>query len=232
MKCREFEAIAADLARGLGLEESVRRDAAAHASGCRGCAARLTAELELADALGTFAASMKARAAPERVEAALLGEFGRRAATRPARRLSFALPRWAFAAAGLALAGAAVWLLRPRAVVAPVLTETRPAVAPVPPRAEPLTPAPVPGPVVRAARRRPAQPRREVATRFYPLTPVVTQAELRDGAVVRIGLPRSALASFGWPLDPDNRGGRVEAEVVLDNDTGMARAIRFVSSRQ
>jgi len=80
-------------------------------------------------------------------------------------------------------------------------------------------------------RRRP--PRRELpAAQFYPLTPVDAGAQIQGGTIVRIGMPRRALASFGWPVDPDDSGGAIEAEVVLDGDTGMARAIRFVGSRQ
>jgi hypothetical protein len=45
--------------------------------------------------------------------------------------------------------------------------------------------------------------------------------------LVRVELPRSALTSFGIPLDAERTGGRVKADVLLGED-GTARAIRFV----
>jgi hypothetical protein len=104
----------------------------------------------------------------------------------------------------------------------------------VAPSPKPVAPAPAATPVaVRSASPQRSRPsRRQVATRFYPLTPADGLADIQGGAIVRIGMPRAALASFGLPVDPDNSGGRIEAEVVLDSDTGMARAIRFVPSRQ
>jgi hypothetical protein len=235
MKCAEFEAIVAELARGRGLEASVGRDASAHAGSCADCAARLATERGLADALRAFAASMRGQGAPERVEAALLDAFDRRLAAPTAPRPALRLPRWAFGAAtAVALVAAGLWLSRPRPVNPPAVAQTQPVAipAPVPPqRVEPPVKVRAVKRAVRTARWRPAPPRPEVATRFYPLTPVDTLVDVQGGTLVRIGVPRGALASFGWPLDPDGPGGRVEAEVVLDNDTGAARAIRFVSSR-
>jgi hypothetical protein len=44
---------------------------------------------------------------------------------------------------------------------------------------------------------------------------------------VRVEMPRSALMSFGLPMNMERGGGRVKADVVVGND-GFARAIRFV----
>lgn len=66
----------------------------------------------------------------------------------------------------------------------------------------------------------------EVATEFIPLTRgPFTPSE--EGHLVRVELPRSALASFGLPLNAEATGGRVKADVLLGED-GVARAIRFV----
>ena len=229
MNCAEFEAVVGNLARGRGPEEFERRAAAAHARECAACSSRLVEERELAGLLGLFAASVAGRGASPRVEAALLDAFAHQHTLPSVRRRSLALPRWAFVAAALALAIAAAWLVRPRPVVAPPVVAKRPIPAPVP------VPVATAAPVVRHA----AQPRRKrpphrevVATQFYPLTPVDAGVQIQGGTIVRIGMPRRALASFGWPLDPDDSGGAIEAEVVLDGDTGMARAIRFVGSRQ
>jgi hypothetical protein len=48
-----------------------------------------------------------------------------------------------------------------------------------------------------------------------------------SGSVVRIELPRSALESFGFPMNMERAGERIKADVVVGND-GLARAIRFV----
>ena len=229
MNCGEFEALVGDLARGRGPEESERRAATAHARGCEGCSSRLGEEGELAGLLGLFAASVAGRAAPPRVEAALLDAFARQHALPSVPWRSPVWPRWVFgAAAAVVLVVAAAWLLRPRTVVALPVVAKRPIVAPVP------VPVAAPPIVQRAAQpRRKTAPHREVAaTQFFPLTPVDAGVEIQGGTIVRIGMPRAALARFGWPLDPDDSGGAIDAEVVLDGDTGVARAIRFVGSRQ
>jgi hypothetical protein len=229
MNCGEFETIVGELARGRGPEESLRQVALAHARDCAGCALRLVEERELAGELGRFAASMAGRAAPSRVEAALLQAFDRHHAVPPVRRRALAMSQWAFAAAAaLALVAAAAWFLRPRSVVPPPpAVANRPVVTPAP-----VTMATPPAPVRRVTPppKRP-HPHQAAVARFYPLGPQDGLADIQGGTIVRIGMPRAALASFGLPLDPDNTQGRIEADVILDNDTGMARAIRFVGSR-
>jgi hypothetical protein len=66
----------------------------------------------------------------------------------------------------------------------------------------------------------------EVATEFIPLMQGAHYAQAEGGHLVRVELPRSALASFGLPVNTES-GGRVKADVWLGDD-GLARAIRFV----
>jgi hypothetical protein len=67
----------------------------------------------------------------------------------------------------------------------------------------------------------------EVATQFIALS-YVAPANLQDGGqIVRVELPRSAMASFGLPVNMDRFGERVKADVLVSAD-GFARAIRFV----
>jgi negative regulator of sigma E activity len=66
----------------------------------------------------------------------------------------------------------------------------------------------------------------EVATEFIPLMQGTHYAQAEGGHLVRVELPRSALASFGLPVNTES-GGRVKADVWLGDD-GLARAIRFV----
>jgi hypothetical protein len=67
----------------------------------------------------------------------------------------------------------------------------------------------------------------EVATQFMPLG-YVNPLNLQDGGqLVRVELPRSAMVSFGLPVNMDRYGERVKADVLVGAD-GLARAIRFV----
>jgi hypothetical protein len=79
---------------------------------------------------------------------------------------------------------------------------------------------------VRAAYARPPADSRaqEIATEFIPLG---QYAQAEEGHLVRVELPRSALASFGLPVNAESAGGRVKADVLLGED-GTARAIRFI----
>ena len=67
----------------------------------------------------------------------------------------------------------------------------------------------------------------EIATEFIPLTQSRPYAQSEEGHLVRVELPRSALASFGLPVGAESAGGRVKADVLLGED-GTARAIRFI----
>lgn len=67
----------------------------------------------------------------------------------------------------------------------------------------------------------------EIMTEFLPLRYGDNLASLDSGRVVRVEMPRTTLASFGLPMNPELSGERVKADVLLGED-GMARAIRFV----
>lgn len=67
----------------------------------------------------------------------------------------------------------------------------------------------------------------EVATEFIPLMQAGPYAQAEDGHLVRVELPRSALASFGLPINAEAASDRVKADVLLGQD-GIARAIRFI----
>jgi len=67
---------------------------------------------------------------------------------------------------------------------------------------------------------------RELVTEFFPLT--YSNVPARGGYVVRMRVPRSALASFGIaPISNDVPPSGVLADVVVGDD-GLARAVRFV----
>jgi hypothetical protein len=67
----------------------------------------------------------------------------------------------------------------------------------------------------------------EIATDFIPLSSM-TAVSLQDGGqIVRVKLPRSALANFGLPVNMDRYNEKVKADVLIGVD-GLAHAIRFV----
>ena len=68
---------------------------------------------------------------------------------------------------------------------------------------------------------------RELATAFFPLT--YSSVPVSGGQVVRMQVPRAALARFGVTSFgvADDRSSTVLAEVVVGND-GLARAVRFI----
>jgi hypothetical protein len=68
----------------------------------------------------------------------------------------------------------------------------------------------------------------ESVTEFMPLVAGAPAATpLEGGQLVRVQLPRAALASLGLPLNAERGNEPVKADVLLGND-GLARAIRFV----
>lgn len=67
----------------------------------------------------------------------------------------------------------------------------------------------------------------EIATDFIPLMNRDSLTQLDSARVMRVELPRSALVSFGLPMDMERANERIKADVVVGND-GLARAIRFV----
>lgn len=66
----------------------------------------------------------------------------------------------------------------------------------------------------------------EITTEFIPLVQGGF-APGDSGHVIRVELPRTALANFGLPVNVERAGGRVKADVLMGDD-GIARAIRFV----
>ncbi|HKG23878.1 MAG TPA: hypothetical protein VKC34_18390 [Blastocatellia bacterium] len=67
----------------------------------------------------------------------------------------------------------------------------------------------------------------EVTTEFMPLTYGDNTSQMASGHIVRVELPRSAMASFGLPVNHERAESRVKADVLIGED-GLARAIRFV----
>lgn len=67
----------------------------------------------------------------------------------------------------------------------------------------------------------------DIATDFIPLNYGADLSNLDSGRVVRVALPRSALARYGLPMNAERAEEPVKADVLLSED-GLAQAIRFV----
>src|SRR5262249_13981469 len=67
----------------------------------------------------------------------------------------------------------------------------------------------------------------EIATDFFSVGDTSALSLADGGQLVRVELPRSALMTFGLPVNSDRAGERVKADVLVGSD-GIARAIRFV----
>lgn len=67
----------------------------------------------------------------------------------------------------------------------------------------------------------------EVATDYLPLIVGTEVPPVENGQVIRVQMPRSALASFGLPFDLERANESVKADVLMGDD-GLARAVRFV----
>lgn len=238
MNCQHFRFIVHDLGRPGALEESVAKAGFAHAELCAPCAEYLADSRSLDGALRALA-SNAGQEAPFHVEATLLGAF-RRSARATAH--SKPVPRWVAvcAAAGLAAAMALTLGLTFRSKrVIPKAEETRASNSSAPPiensiPRESLAPS-VPGTASlhRSKAKGMGHPRAAVANATEWATPFVQLpyadniGPLESTAIVRLVLPRSALASFGLPVNEDVAGERISAEFLLGED-GSPRAIRVV----
>ena len=159
--------------------------------------------------------------APQRVETALLARR-----LEPPGRPSRLWPRWALAAAAMAVVatGVVVWLYRPHSgspvTALPPAAQAVVRVPPGPPAAPPQGPRPEPRRVQTAASD-------QIAPGFIPLVPEPAWRPGDSLQVMRVSMPRSALQSFGLPVDEERAFETVRADIVVGQDM-VARAIRLV----
>jgi hypothetical protein len=237
--CARFDEILPDLGRPELRGTPLRESALAHADSCSRCA-QLLAEVESLDrAFRALAAEESGLRAPERVEANLLQEFRREKAA-----VSRSGIRWqaavGIAAAVLLAVGVSVhhWMTRPPATgpatqIPAVGSASPQAQQPAGPSAQvgaqeqpPISAAPEEaGRTVRSA---PSTEQSVSEDAFTPLPYADDPTALDDGAVVRVVMPRAALASFGLPVAAMEGDGTVRADLVVSED-GTPQAIRLVS---
>lgn len=188
-------------------------------------------EEQVRQALAAFRRSMATVQAPPELEARLLAEYRQRRRSRWWKRAGVY-----GAVAATLLLGAAGWIWSVMRQPLPRLAGYPPVQAPLPPERQPV--AERLSATVAAARRparmgprretpRPPAPmpvREEVATEFIP---VHAGLAFEQGRLIRVRVPRPALAHFGLPFDVDRAAESLHADVLVGED-GLIRAVRFV----
>jgi len=253
MSCKDLDAVMSDLARDQMMDARLRETALAHAASCTSCAARLADSRALTAGLRAAASDALAEA-PARVEAALVAAFRAHqleSRVPPVGSISAWPRRWLYLAAGVAATALIVITIsltvsRDQAVTTPIQQDARQSTPanPEPPSATPGIEKNVVSSDTPRRKRRLAVSKRaerskpgsdysdassgaEIATDFFPLVNRESLRELDSGHLVRVELPRSALMSFGLPINIERANERIKADVVVGQD-GLARAIRFV----
>jgi hypothetical protein len=235
MDCSQFRELLADLERPGVLPAELRERAYAHAEVCSVCGQQLTETESLDSELRRLVAAYGNSQASGRVEAHLLGAFRERKAAEARESM------WHYAVvigiAALVLLSLGAWLYQRanRGVGAPVVNVAKNSHA-VQPKIEARNTQPVtvaPSKAARAAMpdkaaNDPTQGASDEDAAFIPLPDAEDPAELDDGAVVRVVMPRADLASFGLPVEAMEGGGTVRADLIVSAD-GTPQAIRLVS---
>ena len=246
MNCQNFEDVVNEIAREQIIDTGVRAEALRHSDGCERCAERLEDERAMTLSLRDLAENTAAAGAPDRVETGLLAAFDELGLTQfPTLPVSAGRYRPQYLigaiAAGLVLVFglSAIRWWQP----APLPQETRtPLVANGgSPSSAPMVSTFAP-PIIKknltdsrrrhksgasAKTKRATTDNTEIATDFIPVVygGAVNLAE--GGRMVRVQLPRLAMASFGLPVHMDRANEKVKADVLVGVD-GLAQAIRFV----
>ena len=248
MNCQKFESVVSELARGQMMAAEQRGAALAHSDACEDCAARLRDEEMLTRGLQSLALDMESLEAPAEIEKSVVNAFrAHRAVTPIASRRSNTRYWLTAAVAAMLLIAITVIAFRAtrrvedrREVAKQGQPQEKPEVKNDPPPSAPIVKSGDEHLVqhIKPKRVRPSNTERrenpqlanhvnsEIATDFIPLS-YMSAASLQDGGqIVRVELPRSALANFGLPVNMD-RNDRVKADVLYGID-GLAHAIRFV----
>jgi len=256
MNCQSFEAMVIDLARDQMMEATARDQALAHAVNCEMCAGRLADEKALTAGLRKFGETSEAAPAHVEASLREMFRAMSATPAEPVvtqtESGSRQWLRWAAVAAVIVFV-ALLALTATRVRNGRTQSDQQEANAPQtgqPSGVPRVDPKPVEAshqvaglhqpqrrrPIVRRNSQRDSstkdrgrleENRSEIATEFIPLVHGEEMSPADGGQLVRVEMPRSALAAFGLPMNIERAGERVKADVVFGND-GLARAIRFV----
>ena len=233
MDCAQFKEVIREIDRPGG-DVELSEEALIHAESCDSCAALLTETESLDSALRRIAEEASRSVAPARVEVSLLQEFRRARASTARGRLQ---PRMAalgvaaalLLAAGLALQHRPIQISEPAPAIETGLgggagPSQRSDIS-----AQNILPSAKPVKAGNAAvASRPNTGETEVAQEFTPLPYADDPSMIEGGAVVRVIMSRSALASFGVPLTGVESRERIPADLIVSAD-GTPEAIRLVA---
>ena len=231
MDCAQFKEIYHELDRPGTSGYRFRERALSHAEACARCGALLTEGEALDFALRNLAQGSARWGASPRIEANLLRELRqvKLAGSRQRIRKQFAILGAAAAvllALGIGVHQRITSVARTTSLEADNSTgslaagTTTDAVADV---------SAAPGESTAAAGASVIQAdENEYAEEFVPVPYADDPAALEGGAIVRVTLPRSALASFGLPITESEGTDRVSADLIVSQD-GTPQAIRLVS---
>jgi anti-sigma factor RsiW len=232
MDCRQFEEILHDLARAAALEAETLEGGLAHARVCPECRERLAEAQSLTEALGALAAESAEAQAPPHLEANVLSAFRQRR-QRPAIRWQ----PWAVAGVAAALLFA-VALALPRWEFFSGTSPRQTAEQPAPP-APAVKPDVVSAPLSASSDGESSSPQQAPedlngavwATDFVPVPFSDALMPDEDAAVVRVQMPRSELASLGFPVSEDGTedgpAQLIQADLLIGQD-GQPRAVRLI----
>jgi len=222
MDCAQFEEIVHDIERP-GTEGFAQREPAlAHAESCADCARLLTGLESLDTGLRAMAAAVAGWRAPGSVESALIAEF---------RRQKLASARWTLRRQIVALGAAAAAVLALGFSLHHYLAGRSSVGAPV---ANPSNTSARKTETINGAAGASQDSANVIDSdgaeyaSFVPLPYADDPSALDDGTVVRVEMPRSALASFGLPVAAMESDGPVRADLIVSAD-GTPQAIRLVS---
>jgi hypothetical protein len=229
MDCAQFQEIVHELDRPETRGPELREAALIHAESCGRCAVLLTEAESLDFALVRIASESDRTTAPARLEGTLLQEF-KRSKARTSRRFA----GWQVAAIGIA---AALFLalgisLRHRTTL-PVGAEQAAVNVSGPGTggAAGEAAATVQAPIVAAGGTEATagdSDETELAQDFTPLPYADDPSMIEGGAVVRVVLSRTALASLGVSTEGMENSEQIPADLVVSPD-GTPEAIRLVS---
>ena len=250
MNCQRFETVVSELARGQMMAAGQKTEALAHSDVCDDCAARLSDEQMLTLGLQSLASEMELQEAPREIEGKLLEAFRAREVVVPIKKRQSSSRYWLAAIAAMLLIAISVVVFRWSSQTVDEPRQASKQEQPKPdvsnksneqlahdvekPSADYLLPQPSKSKRIRPVTfRRPNNASvanhatKEIATDFIPLSYMSATSLQEGGQIVRVQLPRSALANFGLPVNMDRYNEKVKADVLYGVD-GMARAIRFV----
>ncbi|HEY2351863.1 MAG TPA: hypothetical protein VGH83_05095 [Candidatus Acidoferrum sp.] len=225
MTCEEFELFGLDSHRDNSLGEECRQRALQHGRICARCSALGASWKAAQEELLALGESTQSMGAPSRVETRVLQQFRVKHQFKQERRtLKFAT--WSLAAAAILVCAVSVrewrhW--RQGSQGAPV-TLSNPAQnnSSVASTSDSSNVASDKSSEVLMA----GNDSNGVGGNDFTLLPGAFSQEVEEGAIVRVGMPRSALAAFGLPVNEERADDWIQVDVLLGRD-GSAQAVRL-----